>query len=162
SGSLSPKELNERYHQAVAARETRRTLQRIEAAGCRVVYRSIDVRNAEGMADALGRVGKDLGPIRGVIHGAGVLADRRIEDKTEEQFNLVYTTKVAGLRNVLAAVDPSELKVLALFSSSSGRLGRVGQSDYALANEVLNKLGQDFARSQPGCRVVSVNWGPWD
>ena len=45
---------------------------------------------------------------------------------------------------------------------STGRFGRTGQIDYAVANEVLNKLGQDFARRNDSCRVVSLNWGPWD
>ena len=33
--------------------------------------------------------------------------------------------------------------------------------DYAIANEVLNKSAQRYARMLPNCRVVSVNWGPW-
>ena len=49
-----------------------------------------------------------------------------------------------------------------LFSSSTGRFGRTGQVDYAIANEVLNKTAQQQARLLPRCRVVSVNWGPWD
>ncbi len=31
-----------------------------------------------------------------------------------------------------------------------------------MANEVLNKIGQQQARRQSDCRVISVNWGPWD
>ncbi|MEK7720774.1 MAG: polyketide synthase dehydratase domain-containing protein, partial [Elusimicrobiota bacterium] len=50
----------------------------------------------------------------------------------------------------------------ALFSSSTARLGRHGQSDYALANEVLNKTSRLLARRLPDCRVASLNWGPWD
>jgi hypothetical protein len=49
-----------------------------------------------------------------------------------------------------------------LFSSITARLGRAGQVDYAMANEVLNKLAQREARRRSGCRVVAVNWGPWD
>jgi hypothetical protein len=52
--------------------------------------------------------------------------------------------------------------VLALFSSSTGRFGRTGQVDYAAANEVLNKIAQQQARRRSGCRVVAINWGPWD
>ena len=33
---------------------------------------------------------------------------------------------------------------------------------YAAANEVLNKRAQAEAQARPSCRVVSVNWGPWD
>jgi hypothetical protein len=116
----------------------------------------------QAVAVILGQVHFTHGPVRGVIHGAGVLADAKIEDKTPEQFDRVYETKVAGLRALLAAVRPDELRFLVLFSSSTGRFGRTGQVDYAVANEVLNKTAQRQARQLPGCRVVSVNWGPWD
>ena len=49
-----------------------------------------------------------------------------------------------------------------LFSSTTARFGRTGQVAYAAANEVLNKTAQAEARRRPGCRVVAVNWGPWD
>jgi len=46
------------------------------------------------------------------------------------------------------------------FSSVSGRFGNRGQSDYAAASEILNKLARDLDRRWPG-RVVAVNWAPW-
>ena len=27
---------------------------------------------------------------------------------------------------------------------------------------MLNKLAQQEARRRPGCRVLSINWGPWE
>jgi hypothetical protein len=54
------------------------------------------------------------------------------------------------------------LKTLVLFSSMTARYGRGGQIAYAAANEVLNKTAQVEARRRPGCRVVSINWGPWE
>ena len=50
------------------------------------------------MTAALADVRNRLGPIAALVHGAGVLADRRIEDQTDEQFDDVYDTKVDGLR----------------------------------------------------------------
>lgn len=43
----------------------------------------------------------------------------------------------------------------------SARFGNVGQTDYAAANEALNKLAGHLDREWVG-RVVSVGWGPWD
>jgi hypothetical protein len=34
--------------------------------------------------------------------------------------------------------------------------------DYAVANEVLNKLAQAEARRRTNCRSLCLNWGPWD
>ena len=161
-GSGSPKALEARYREVIAGREIRAQLGRLEAAGARAFYHALDVRDGAAVARLLAEVRRRHGAIRGLVHGAGVLADRRIEDKTLEQFDLVYGTKVTGLRNLLAALAQDELKALALFSSYSGRVGRVGQVDYAAANEVLNKLAQVEARRRPACRVVSINWGPWN
>ncbi len=158
----TPATVEAQYRQLLAQREIRAQLQRITAAGARAVYRSVDVRDAAAVARVLADVRKTHGAIRGLVHGAGVLADRRIEDKTIEQFDAVVGTKVEGLQHLLAALAGEDLKVLALFSSYTGRFGRVGQVDYAAANEVLNKLAQQEARRRPACRVVSVNWGPWN
>ena len=110
---------------------------------------------------AIARVQKDFGPVRGLIHGAGVLADRKIVDQSDEQFDLVFATKVDGIHHLWSAIDPESLAFLALFSSSSARFGRAGQVAYAAANEYLNKWAEQQALLLPGCRVVSFNWGPW-
>jgi acyl transferase domain-containing protein/NADP-dependent 3-hydroxy acid dehydrogenase YdfG len=163
NGSASLKLIGDQYRLVSAQREIRQTLGRIEAAGGRALYRAVDIRDAAAVAAVLTSLRQELGaPIRGIVHGAGVLADARIEDKTPEQFERVYATKVSGLRSLLQGTEPQELRALVLFSSSTGRFGRTGQVDYAIANEVLNKLAQQQARRLPRCRVVSVSWGPWD
>ena len=158
----SPKAVEAEYRQVLSRREIRAQLGRLEATGAQVFYYTLDVRDNEATARMLTQIRQRHGAIRGLVHGAGVLADRRIEDKTAEQFDLVYDTKVAGLRNLLAALSPAELKVIALFSSITGRVGRVGQADYAAANEVLNKIAQVESSGRKDCRVVSINWGPWN
>jgi NAD(P)-dependent dehydrogenase (short-subunit alcohol dehydrogenase family) len=158
----SPKIIGEQYNTIAARREMRETLDRITATGASAVYRCVDIRDTPSVMNVLAEVRRVLGPIRGILHGAGVLADARIEDKTPEQFQRVYETKVTGLRNLLQAAQLDELRVLVVFSSSTGRFGRAGQVDYAIANEVLNKIAQQQGRRLPHCRVVSVNWGPWD
>jgi acyl transferase domain-containing protein/NAD(P)-dependent dehydrogenase (short-subunit alcohol dehydrogenase family) len=162
NGSGSPKQIEAQLRDVLAQREMRECLHQLRATGATVHYRPLDVRNAAEVARTCAEIRREQGPIRGLIHGAGVLADRRIEDKTAEQFDLVYGTKVSGLRHLLNAAADDDLKLLAIFSSYTGRYGRVGQADYAAANEVLNKIAQSVSRQRPGCRVVSFNWGPWN
>jgi hypothetical protein len=97
-----------------------------------------------------------------LIHGAGILADRRITAQTDLQFDAVFDTKVRGLENLLRGIDADLLDWLILFSSSTARFGRTGQVAYAAANEVLNKWAQRLSVELPNCRVVSYNWGPWN
>jgi NADP-dependent 3-hydroxy acid dehydrogenase YdfG len=158
----SPRELEAEFHRWMANREVLATLQRIQERGGRVVYESVDVRDRKATAECLARVRRDVGPIRGLIHGAGVLADRHVVDKTAEQFDLVFDTKVAGLASLIEATAEDPLGAIVLFSSITGRRGRTGQVDYAMANEVLNKVAQQQARRRPTSRVLALNWGPWD
>ncbi len=146
----------------LAAREIRHNLERMREGGVTVSYQAVDVRHGEAVAACIDKARAELGPISGVIHAAGVLADKLIEDKTAEQFQDVFSTKVAGAEALLRATANDALKAIVMFSSSSARFGRRGQADYAAANEVLNKLAQQQRRQRPSCRVLSLNWGPWD
>ncbi|MDY0213802.1 MAG: SDR family NAD(P)-dependent oxidoreductase, partial [Desulfuromonadaceae bacterium] len=158
---LSPKELNARCERVLNQRELRCTIEQLEQAGSRVIYRALDIRDEKAVGAAINEA-RQNGTIRGIIHGAGVLADKAIADKTTEQFELVYSTKIRGLQALLQATADDDLAFIALFSSSTGRFGRTGQIDYAAANEVMNKTAQALARQRQQCRVVSLNWGPWD
>src|SRR5262249_50011628 len=151
NGNSSPRLLGEQYRGLMAGREGRHHLARLAAAGAPGVYPALDVRDGAAVAAVLREVRREFGPVRGLVHGAGVLADARIEDKTDEQFERVYATKVEGLRSLLAAVDAEDLRALVLFSSSTGRFGRAGQVDYAMAHEVLNKAARAYARRLPRC-----------
>ena len=162
NGQATPQLIGERFRTVSANREILRNLDRIEAAGSRALYRQVDVRDPSAVASAIAEVTAELGPVRGLIHGAGVLADRRIEDQTDAQFDDVYATKVAGWNALLGAIGPDDLRALVVFSSSTARFGRNGQVAYAAANEALNKHARREAAQRPGCRVVALNWGPWD
>ena len=158
----NPKTLEVEYRRHCANRSIRLTLERLQQAGVRAGYTCADVTDKDGLSAALDSIRKTMGPIAGVIHGAGVLHDRLIVDKTVDQFRQVYTTKVAGLKNLLAATRTDALRHIVLFSSVSARTGNTGQCDYAMANEALNKMARLESLQRSGCRVLSINWGPWD
>ena len=162
-GRPSPKELRSRVRQVLGAREIRATLRSIEAAGAQALYASVDVRDGEQVAKAIARAERSTkAKVAGVLHGAGVLRDKLIADKTTEDAALVLDTKIAGLRALLGAVSSRELTFLGLFGSVTGRFGRRGQADYAAANRVLDALARREATRRPETRVVCWSWGPWD
>jgi NAD(P)-dependent dehydrogenase (short-subunit alcohol dehydrogenase family) len=143
-------------------REITATLQAIQQAGGEAEYLSADLTQVTDLRPRLDTIVQRFGPITGIIHGAGTLADKLIENKSERDFDRVYTTKIVGLNTLLNSVDYNQLKHLVLFSSAAGFYGNIGQSDYAIANEILNKFAYQFKRQHPDCHVVSFNWGPWD
>jgi NAD(P)-dependent dehydrogenase (short-subunit alcohol dehydrogenase family) len=144
-----------------SSQEIHETLHAVADAGGQAEYLRVDVADPELPGRLAGAVGR-LGPVTGIIHGAGTLVDKRIEKKTESDFDTVYTPKVTGLENMLNSVDVARLDFLVLFSSIVGFYGNVGQSDYAIANEILNKSAYVIKHRYPNCHVISINWGPWD
>ncbi len=160
---LTPKELEQQVQRILADREVRATLAALTDAGSRVRYTAADVRNASQLGVLLDSVRAEFGPITGLVHGAGVLADAPLHKKTLDGFDRVFETKVGGLCALLDATAADPLKLVCLFSSVAARSGNIGQSDYAMANEILNKVAlAEQARRGPDCLVRALGWGPWD
>jgi NAD(P)-dependent dehydrogenase (short-subunit alcohol dehydrogenase family)/acyl carrier protein len=157
----SPAEAGRKAAAVLAAREARSNLRAIEAAGGSATYLAVDVTDPAAVEAALAGVRATLGPITAVVHGAGVLQDRLLKDKTDEQFTAVWDTKVRGLRALLSATRADPLRVIALFSSVAARTGNPGQADYAAANDALNRVAHAEAARREGCLVKSIGWGPW-
>jgi NAD(P)-dependent dehydrogenase (short-subunit alcohol dehydrogenase family) len=158
---VSPALLDKTYKKFSTHREIYANLNRLKTAGATASYYSVDVRDPKAIKSLFETVRKEHGPIKAIIHGAGVLEDRLILDKTAQQFDKVFDTKVKGLNSLLEATRQDALKYLVLFSSITARIGNRGQVDYAMANEAINKMAQQESKIRPQCKVVSINWGPW-
>jgi len=158
----TPIQVKKIYNQIISDREIKQTLTTIKQAGGDAKYISADVTNTHDLQQQITAVAESMGKITGIIHGAGNLADKLIEKKTEEDFEKVYSAKIKGLENLLSCVNLSQLEHLVLYSSIAGFYGNVGQSDYALANEILNKSAHLIKQQYPQCHVVAINWGGWD
>jgi NAD(P)-dependent dehydrogenase (short-subunit alcohol dehydrogenase family) len=156
-----PAEVERAINRILKDRQIHLTLEACAAAGARVEYHCLDIRDGERFGALIDDVYGRLGRIDGVLHGAGVIDDRLLQDKTAESLTRVFTTKVSGALTLARKLRPEGLKFLAFFSSVAARFGSRGQGDYSAANEFLNKLADDLARRWPG-RVVALNWGPWD
>ncbi|GLY82110.1 SDR family NAD(P)-dependent oxidoreductase [Actinoallomurus iriomotensis] len=158
----TPTELERSVAGVVASREVRATLDAVTHAGGRAEYLPVDVTDAVALRRALTPALADGDGDVVLVHGAGVLADRPIGRKTVADYERVVGPKVTGLVNLLACLPEERLRQVVLFSSAAGFFGNPGQSDYALANEVLNKAALLLRRRRPGCRMLVLNWGPWD
>ena len=173
----APRAIQQEFGAIMAAREIEATLVGIAAAGGRAEYVSFDLadapeyagpgaapdgQGADRLSAILRETAAELGAIEGLIHGAGALSDRPIERKTARDFDAVYASKVRSLQRLLGCLPVEQLRFLFLFSSAAGFFGNPGQSDYALSNEILNRVAQRVKHHNPACKVVSFNWGPWD
>ncbi|HKQ38162.1 MAG TPA: SDR family NAD(P)-dependent oxidoreductase, partial [Verrucomicrobiae bacterium] len=132
-------------------------LSRFAAAGIRHRYLSVDVTDAEQVKKAMGEAGR----ITAFIHAAGSNAPQLISALDHAAFQRTLGPKTQGFRNVIAAIDSAELRLLVTFSSIIGRAGLAGEADYAVANEWLTRLTEDFQQAHPHCRCLALEWSVW-
>ncbi len=136
-------------------------LQRLRRGGCHVVVLRADIGDSASLAPALEEARRELGPIRTVIHAAGLLQDGLLRSKDPETLRAVLHAKVRGvwLLDALTASDPVGHFVLC--SSVSALYGAFGQGDYAAANAFLDAFAEHRSRTRRGL-TRTINWSLWD
>ncbi len=159
---LTPKELQTEYLRYMNNREIYNTVKTLKTIGVQVQYEQVDLTDSVQVSTLTKRMDQSGFTLAGLIHGAGIIADNLIDNKSEDDFCKVVNTKVESLRCLAENLTLETMKTIILFSSSTARFGRTGQVDYAMANEVLNKFAAKVAKMYPMCRTMSINWGPWD
>jgi NAD(P)-dependent dehydrogenase (short-subunit alcohol dehydrogenase family)/acyl carrier protein len=157
---ISPAKIESEFQQLMKQREIQKNIDLIDQSGARVNYIPVDVCDDKAFGEFIDEIYGTFGRIDLFIHGAGVIEDKLIEDKTPDSFDRVFDTKADSVFMLSRKLDAESLKGLVLFSSVSGRFGARGQNDYAAASEVMNKLAVYLNNNWPG-RVLAINWGPW-
>lgn len=157
--SVNIRDIEKAFQSLLKEREIRKTLAELQACGSKVKYYAVDVADQVAFANFIDTL-YETADVDGVIHGAGIIEDALIKDKTAESFDRVFRTKVDSALTLANKLRFDTLKFLFLFSSVVGRTGNAGQGDYVAANEALNKLAVALAPRAKG-RVASLMWGPW-
>jgi acyl transferase domain-containing protein/NAD(P)H-dependent flavin oxidoreductase YrpB (nitropropane dioxygenase family)/NADP-dependent 3-hydroxy acid dehydrogenase YdfG len=162
ASKLTPADIHRRVQSVLAAREMLANIEDFRRGGATVEYHAVDVTNEDAMRDLLNVVYARHGGIGGVLHGAGVIEDKLLADKKGESWSRVVETKVMGLLLLQRYLRPESLKFFTVFSSVAGRYGNSGQSDYATANELMNRLCGQLRDHWGGrVKVKALCWGPW-
>ncbi|AFY50967.1 polyketide synthase family protein [Nostoc sp. PCC 7524] len=142
-------------------KELSTNLARIRAVGVCVRYLAVDVSDRPAVQAAVQEAEAELGTITAILHGAGVNVPQLISSLEESDFLRTLAPKVTGLQNLLAAIKPEKLRLLISFGSVIARTGLPGEADYALANEWLSHLMDDFQTSYPNCKCLNLEWSIW-
>jgi acyl transferase domain-containing protein len=129
-------------------------------AGVDVAVFAGDVADAERVEAVTAEIRSTMGPLRGVIHAAGVLDDGTLRNLDWARFESVLRPKVAGAWNLHGATLADPLDFFVLYSSAASLLGSSGQANYVAANAFLDALAHHRqASGRPG---LSIDWGGWD
>jgi len=134
------------------------TVSQLQKAGVVVKVVCADVSQQEDVARLLEEC-QATAPLRGIIHGAGVLDDGVLLQQSVERFSRVMAPKVAGAWNLHNLTRDLPLDFFVCFSSVSSSLGTSGQGNYVAANAFLDSLAHH--RHALGLPSLTVNWGAW-
>jgi myxalamid-type polyketide synthase MxaE and MxaD len=143
-----------RSEPSVLAREA---IQLMEQAGAEVLTILADVARAAEVDGIFAQIKERLPPLRGIVHAAGVLEDRTLQEMGEEQFWKPIRPKVLGAWNLHAASRSLSLDFFVMYSSAAALLGSPGQGNYAAANAFLDALAH--RRVALGLPAMSLQWG---
>jgi acyl transferase domain-containing protein/NAD(P)-dependent dehydrogenase (short-subunit alcohol dehydrogenase family) len=125
-------------------------------------YHCCDVSDAAALQSTIEGIRQVSGPIRGILHGAGVETAARFERKEIENVHATIASKAYGALRLMQLTRKDPLEAFLAFGSISGRFGGYGQSDYSLSSDMLAKLIQRFRAERPGCASIAFHWPAWD
>lgn len=145
------------WRRAEKALEIEGTLNSVPGA----TYHSVDVSDQSALARVLDAIRKEDGPIRGVLHGAGVSRDSRFDQKSEEWVEKCVRAKVDGTVALMALTSEDPLEHFVAFGSISGRFGANGQTDYSMTNDMMAKLVNWYQAQRPEVAAVTFHWHAW-
>lgn len=137
------------------------SLERCTRSGVAARYMACDLADAEQVRRLVDAVAVDVGPIRGIVHGAGQESACRFERKSRAGYEATLGPKCLGLEHLMAAVEPRSLGCVVGFGSTSGRLGGLGQADYSLANDLLAKSIAAWRGRRQGLLAATFHWHAW-
>lgn len=145
--------LGRRAGEHLAVEELRRS-------GAHVEICQADVSRFDQVEGILARIAREMPPLKGIIHAAGVLEDGLLDNQSLAGFERVAAPKIKGAWNLHLCSKELPLDFFVCFSSAASLVGSSGQANYAAANAFLDALAHH--RRSLGLPACSINWGIWN
>lgn len=136
-------------------------IRRLESLGASVEVAAVDITDHEELAKFVEDSESRFGPVKGVVHAAGVIHDDLIALKSTENVETVFAPKIYGAMVLDMVFRDRNLDFMILFSSSSTVIAPPGQVDYVAANAYLNAFAASRAQRKKE-RVIALCWGVWN
>jgi NAD(P)-dependent dehydrogenase (short-subunit alcohol dehydrogenase family) len=136
-------------------------LARLKAEGVKAAYELCDVSDPEQLTALVAKVATRKRPIRGIVHGAGVQRSHLLAELTDEEIFSTVRTKVTPVLTLLDCLDWEVLKLFVSFGSITALFGNAGQTDYAMANDLLVGAGRAIKQMHPHILAQTIEWTAW-
>ena len=146
---VRPTDVEQQYQRLSKNREILKNLERLRSAGSRVEYYAVDVRDEQAFGTLIDEIYRRHKRLDCVVHGAGLIEDKFVRDKTPDSFDRVVHCKTDSAFILARKLRRDTLKSLVFMSSVTAAFGNAAQSDYAAANGVLNGMASWLSHNGP-------------
>jgi acyl transferase domain-containing protein/acyl carrier protein len=136
-------------------------IKELEELGAEVHYVSTDIANEEALQHEIDKIINIYGKINGLIHAAGVMHLKPIQELSHKDCEEYFEAKLYGLLALSNVLDHIKPDFCLLMSSISSVLGGLGYSAYSAANSFMDAYAE-MASSKSKQRWISVNWDGWN
>ena len=137
------------------------TLRECRSQGIMAAYYCCDVSDFSDVETTIRGIRHQVGPINGVIHGAGAGQDARFDRKRPDKVDKCLKAKIDGSLALMQATKHDPLECFVAFGSISGRFGANGHTDYSLANDMMAKIVDRYRSERPEVRSLTFHWHAW-
>ncbi|XP_039501306.1 fatty acid synthase isoform X1 [Drosophila santomea] len=126
--------------------------------GCEVAVSTADIASKNGCAQLLSEA-TGMGPVGGIFNLAVALKDNIFPNQNVNQFLECFAPKAIATKNLddLSRIYCPELEHFVVFSSVSCGRGNAGQSNYGMANSVMERIIEH--RNRDGFPGKAIQWG---
>lgn len=143
------------------ASELGRTLARLRDAGVTHAYYACDVTDPRALADTVAAVRRDLGPVVGVIHGAGINIPRDAQAVTAPEALAEIAPKLLGFEALCSALESQRPRWIVALTSVIGLQGMGRNAWYAFANAALAERVRRLRHAWPETRSLALAYSIW-
>lgn len=126
--------------------------------GCKICISNADTTERDGCKQLLNEA-HEYGHVGGIFNLAVVLSDRIFENQTEKSFNECLAPKAIATQQLdeLSRRKCPKLEHFVVFSSVACGLGNAGQTNYGMANSIMERIIERRVRDKlPG---KAIQWG---
>lgn len=135
-----------------------RLLRQLRELGGQPLAVAVDVADYRALKKAVIKVQRQVGPVDGVIHAAGIADGALIQSRQAPESEKVLAAKVSGSQALLKLFSHTKLDFFMLCSSLAAQIGPVGQVAYCAANAFQQVLAQQHKGHFP---ILSIGWDSW-
>jgi acyl transferase domain-containing protein/phytoene dehydrogenase-like protein/NADP-dependent 3-hydroxy acid dehydrogenase YdfG/acyl-CoA thioesterase FadM len=142
-------------------KEIAATLREYVEAGLTARYYCCDVSDRDSVKKAVRQIRATMGPITGVIHGAGLNVPRLINQVSIQEALQEVSPKILGIINLTAELQDAPPRLFVGLSSIIGVTGMPGNGWYGFSNETLDVLLHRIEADFPPTKSLSVAFSIW-